>query len=180
MTEARTLILSRGNELIGTISWQRAITLFTLGRVEILESYDREVRSVTVIFKIPAVVRLLRKIPYFRRGVSFSRINIFARDSFACQYCGVKPGTEKLTFDHVVPKSRGGRTTWENVATACSRCNLRKGNRTPEEAGMRLRTHPHEPASVGIVELTIKRRTIPKEWRDCLASLGYWTDELGE
>ncbi len=123
----KTLLLSQSYEPIKVISWQRAITLLFLGKVEVVEEYGDAVRSVTFIIKIPSVVRLLRAFRRHHRPVKFSRVNIYARDGYACQYCGDKLGVDELTYDHVVPRSQGGRTEWTNIVTACHDCNRRKG-----------------------------------------------------
>lgn len=170
-----TLLLSAGYEPITVVSWQRAITLLTLGKVEVLVEYDRNVRSPTLVIKMPAVVRLLRVFRRHRQPVKFSRVNIYARDGYRCQYCGVKLPIADLTFDHVVPRARGGRTTWENIVTACVPCNARKSDRTPEQAGMRLRKKPVRPSWVPAMTLRLSTRSIPDAWQDYL----YWTGELG-
>ena len=171
---ADTLLLSAGYEPIKVVSWQRAITLLTLGKVEVVEEYDRHVRSPTVVVKMPAVVRLLQAFRRHRKPVKFSRINIYARDRYRCQYCSRKLPIADLTYDHVVPRARGGKTDWENIVTACAPCNLRKADRTPEQAGMRLIVKPIRPSWVPAMTLQISRKTVPDAWRDYL----YWTGEL--
>jgi len=108
MESSQTLLLNQGFEPIKVISWQRAITLLFLGKVEVLEEYDHNIRSVTMIIKIPAVVRLLRAFRRHARPVKFSRVNIYARDNYRCQYCGKKAPISDLTYDHVLPRSQGG------------------------------------------------------------------------
>lgn len=174
--DARTLLLSQGYEPIKVISWRRAIALVSLGKVEVIEEYETEIRAVSLIIKVPAVVRLLRSFRRHAKPVKFSRANIYARDRHRCQYCGVKCSIRELTYDHVVPRSRGGRTSWENIATCCYRCNARKAARTPSEAGMRLRTVPVRPQWIAAVTIRISTRSMPEAWRDYL----YWTSEIGE
>src|SRR3546814_254473 len=118
--------------------WQTAIKAVFLERVDIVASYEREVHSPSWAMKIPSVIALKQYVKPSEYP-AFTRFNLFLRDKFSCQYCGV---TNDLTFDHVVPRRQGGRTTWENVATACSPCNLKKGGHTPKEAGMRLKVPP--------------------------------------
>jgi 5-methylcytosine-specific restriction endonuclease McrA len=173
-TDTRTLVLNQAYEPIKVVSWQRALTLLTLGKVEVLEEYDWTVRSVTVVIKVPAVVRLLRVFRRRRQPVKFSRVNIYARDRYRCQYCGDRKPIAELTYDHVVPRRDGGRTEWTNIVTACQDCNLAKGARTPEQAGMHLRTPPVRPQWVPVVVITVSLRSIPDAWRDYL----YWTGEL--
>jgi 5-methylcytosine-specific restriction endonuclease McrA len=175
-TAARTLLLSQGFEPIKVISWQRAITLLFLGKVEVVEEYDHNIRSVNLIIKIPAVVRLLRAFRRHAKPVKFSRVNIYARDHYRCQYCGRRASISELTYDHVTPRSQGGRTEWTNIVTACYECNRKKGGRTPREAGMALLAQPVQPNWVPAVTIRISMRSIPDAWRDYL----YWTGDLSE
>ena len=124
--------------------WQDAVKAVFLDRVNIVAEYDRVVRSPSFEMSLPSVISLKEYVTASRRP-AFTRFNVFLRDSFSCQYCGDRFPTPELTFDHVIPRSRGGRTNWENVVTACSVCNLRKGNRTPEEAQMPLLAPPGRP-----------------------------------
>ncbi|HTJ83080.1 MAG TPA: HNH endonuclease [Polyangiaceae bacterium] len=148
------------------ISWQEAITLWFLGKVDVLEAYDLVVSSPSTSVPMPAVVRLRRLVPHVRRGVKFSRANVFSRDGYTCQYCASKKPRCELSFDHVVPRTFGGRTAWENIVTACRPCNLKKRNRTPEQAGMRLLRKPMRPQSLPIEPMSFGGREIPIEWRD--------------
>lgn len=170
----RTLLLSQGYEPLKVISWQRAFTLLTLGKVEVLEEYDADVRTMTVVFKVPAVVRLLRAFRRHKKPVKFSRANIYARDQYRCQYCGTKAPIADLTYDHVLPRAQGGKTTWHNIVTCCYECNRHKGNRTPEQAGMRLRASPTQPTWVPAVTIRISTVSVPDAWRDYM----WWTGEL--
>ena len=152
--------------------WQEAIKAAVLDRVQIIAEYDEVVRSQRQEFRIPSVV-VLKDYVKPQKRVAFTRFNLFLRDEFCCQYCGSKGD---LTFDHVVPRSQGGRTTWENVSTACAPCNLRKGGRTPKQAGMALTQAPHKPTSW---QLQDSGRKFPPNylhdsWRDWL----YWDAEL--
>src|SRR3712207_2774753 len=110
--------------------WQDAIKAVFLERVNIVSEYERTVRSPTFEMRLPSVVSLKTYIKPSRQP-AFTRFNVFLRDRFTCQYCGAR---EDLTFDHLVPRSKGGHTTWENVVTACSPCNLRKGDRLARHA----------------------------------------------
>jgi 5-methylcytosine-specific restriction endonuclease McrA len=172
----RTLMLSQAYEPVKVISWRRAVTLLSLGKVEIVEEHDCFVRSPTIVIKIPAVVRLLRAFKRFRKLVKFSRINIYARDNYTCQYCGAKKRIADLTYDHVTPRSQGGKTTWTNIVTSCAICNRQKGGRTPEQAGMTLRKKPVVPSWVPVVTISVNGDNTPDSWRDYL----YWTTELQE
>lgn len=171
----QTLLLNASYEPLKIIHWQRAITLWARGRVEIIAEHDREIRSVTFSMKLPSVVRLLRYIKIKRRNVvPFSRLNIYARDKHTCQYCGETFRIDDLTFDHVKPVTQGGTRTWENIVTACLPCNREKGGRTPEEAGMKLLSLPKRPDSAPTLKMTLGLRQTPESWRDFL----YWNVEL--
>lgn len=172
--ENRTLLLTQGYEPIRLISWRRALTLLTLGKVEVVESYDRDIKTTQVIFKVPAVVRLLRAFRRHHKPVKFSRVNIYARDKYRCQYCGAKAPVSDLTYDHVVPRAQGGKTNWTNIVTCCYTCNRFKGNRTPAQAGMRLRSQPVQPRWIPAVTIRISTTSVPDAWRDYL----YWTGDL--
>ena len=144
MDEIAVLVLNYTYEPLHFTNARRAITLVLSGKAESVEPSPRVVRSPSTSFSLPAVIRLgvyIRK-PFLDR-VAFNKKNILRRDGYACQYCGRRG--ERLTVDHIVPRSRGGETTWTNVVAACLRCNLRKGNRTAEEARMTLVREPSHP-----------------------------------
>lgn len=171
----QALLLNASYEPIKVIDWQRAMTLWYRGRAEIIHTHDREVRAVTFSFRLPSVVRLLRYVKIRRREhVTFTRANIYARDQRTCQYCGVRFPTEELTFDHVVPVAQGGTRSWDNIVAACVECNRAKGDRTPEQAGMRLLKRPTRPGPTVLLRLTVGLQTVPESWRDFL----YWSVEL--
>jgi 5-methylcytosine-specific restriction endonuclease McrA len=156
-------------------SWQDAVKAVFLDRVSVLSEYETEVRSPSHRMRLPSVIALKDYIPSARRP-AFTRFNVFLRDGFTCQYCGGRYPAQDLTFDHVVPRSRGGRTTWENVVTACGECNLRKGSRLPRECHMSPRHSPRQPTTW---ELQENGRAFPpnflhQSWRDFL----YWDSEL--
>ena len=171
-----TLVLNATFEPLKVVNWQRAMTLWCQGKVEIVETHEREVRAVTFSFKLPSVVRLLRfvKIRHREDYVPFTRANIYARDRYRCQYCGHEFEMSDLTFDHVIPASRGGRRTWDNIVTACFDCNTAKGNRTPAEAGMHLLRQPRKPQSSPTLRVAIGLGRTPESWRSYL----YWNVEL--
>ena len=153
-------------------SWQDAVKAVFLDRVTILAEYDRAVHSPTYSMRLPSVVCLKTYIKPARYP-AFTRFNVFLRDRFQCQYCG---SPHELTFDHVIPRSRGGLTTWENVVAACSPCNLKKGGRTPQQAHMPLHRQPWRPTSW---QLQDNGRAFPpnylhESWIDWL----YWDVEL--
>lgn len=156
-------------------SWQEAVKAVFLDRVNILSEYDKTVRSPSFEIRLPSVIALKEYIPNTRRP-AFTRFNVFLRDRFTCQYCGNQFPTHELTFDHVIPRSRGGRTNWENVVTACACCNLQKANRLPHECRMLLIQPPFPPSTFQLQENG--RRYPPnflhESWRDYL----YWDSEL--
>jgi 5-methylcytosine-specific restriction endonuclease McrA len=170
-----TLLLNASFEPLKIIPWQRAITLLFSGKVEVIEEYSKEIHSVTFSIRLPSILRLLKYVKVRKtRVVKFSRANIYARDRHTCQYCGRASSTDELTFDHVIPVSRGGTKNWENIVTACIECNRRKGGQIPEEAGMRLIQKPVEPNWVPTLNVTFVFRNFPDSWRDYL----YWNVEL--
>ncbi len=174
----QTLLLNASYEPLKVVHWQKAITLCCQGKVEIIAVYDREIRSVSITFKLPSVIRLLRYVRIKRRFdyVPFSRANIYARDDSKCQYCGETFPTSELTFDHVIPVAQGGRKDWENIVTCCISCNRMKGGRTPNQAGLRLVRVPRRPESLPALRITIGFRRAPASWRDYL----YWNVELDD
>ena len=170
----RTLLLTQGYEPIQIISWQRAVTLLALQKVDIVEEYDAVIRAPSIVVNVPAVVRLRKAFRRHAKPVKFSRVNIYARDNHRCQDCGLKCTIDELTYDHVVPRSKGGRTTWENIVSACYTCNRRKANRTPAVAGMKLLSVPARPSWMPSVQIRVSTRSVPDAWRDYV----YWTAEI--
>lgn len=155
--------------------WQEAVKAVCLNRVNIVSEYERVVRSSRIEMRLPSVISLKEYIPAAHRP-AFTRFNVFLRDRFTCQYCGQPFPTYDLTFDHVIPRSKGGRTLWTNVVTSCSACNVRKGNRLPQHCSMIPLTQPHQPTAYQLQE---NGRFFPpnflhESWRDFL----YWDTEL--
>lgn len=154
--------------------WQTAIKAVFLDRVDIVASYDREVHSPSLDMKIPSVIALRQ---YVKQSEfpAFTRFNLFLRDGFQCQYCG---GHSHLTFDHVVPRKLGGKTTWENIVAACAPCNARKGGRTPAQAHMFLHVKPIRPTHWHLQQRgkLFPPNHLHETWRDYL----YWDIELEE
>ncbi len=156
-------------------SWRDAVSALLLDRVNLVENYDVKVHSPSIELEVPSVVALKRYIRFDGRP-AFTRYNIYLRDGFSCQYCGDRFPTNDLTFDHVQPKSRGGRTEWENVVSACAPCNIKKSNRTPLEAKMPLVQPPGEP-SIGLlnrVAKSLRGGNVHHTWVDYV----YWDSEL--
>lgn len=148
------------------ISWERAVVLTYLGKVEVLESWGDELRGPSITMKAPAVVRLTRGSVTKKQTIRFSRINVFTRDKFTCQYCGEQKPPKKLNYDHVIPRVHGGKTVWENIVTSCYACNDRKGSRTPEGAGMKLLRKPRKPDYLPAVSpIRLDDGELPEIWQ---------------
>jgi 5-methylcytosine-specific restriction endonuclease McrA len=157
--------------------WQDAVKALVRGSVTVLSEYNRTVSSPSTEIRLPAVLVLHDYVPE-RRTPAFTRFNVFLRDGWRCQYCGEHFSTHDLTFDHVIPRSRGGQTTWDNIVTACHPCNLHKGSATPNEARMYPLQLPIKPS---IHALQKRGREFPphflhESWRDYL----YWDTELAD
>jgi 5-methylcytosine-specific restriction endonuclease McrA len=156
-------------------SWQDAVKAVFLDRVNIIDHYDAVVRSPSFEMRLPSVIAL-KEYVHAARHPAFTRFNVFLRDRFTCQYCARPHSSHDLTFDHVIPRSRGGRTLWTNVVTACASCNLLKGNRLPQQSGLYPRHRPVQPTTYMLQE---NGRAFPpnylhESWRDYL----YWDTEL--
>lgn len=174
---SNTLLLSQGYLPIATISWQRAITLLFQDKVEVIEEYDgKDLHSTSIHFKMPAVVRLINKIRRSKKQhIKFSRANIYTRDGWKCQYCGKKGKSSDLNLDHVTPRSKGGKTCWENIVTSCIECNNKKKDKSPTQAGMKLRKRPYTPTWLPMFSIQFKG-SIPDQWTSYI----YWNTELGD
>lgn len=162
------LLLNATYEPLSIVSWKKAITLLILGKAEMIEAQKRVVRSATQAFKLPSVLRLVRRVTVPRSRVQFSRDNVYRRDGFQCQYCGERFRKDELTFDHVLPRSRGGETNWTNIVTSCRPCNRAKGDRTPSEATMPLLSKPKEPRWWPFSASSARFEEHPEEWKPYL------------
>lgn len=160
-----TLILTQAYLPHRIVGWQKAITMSFTGKVEVVETYDAVVRSPSRAFDLPAVVRLTRPVKRGHEKVRFSRANVLLRDDHRCQYCGEQLPASQLTLDHVVPRSRGGTTSWANIVAACRPCNTRKANRTPAEAGLRLRAEPTRPSHLTFPFEQLRVGKVPDPWK---------------
>jgi 5-methylcytosine-specific restriction endonuclease McrA len=152
--------------------WQEAVKAVWLDRVDIVAEYEQVARSPSMTIKIPSVV-VLKDYVRPQKRVAFTRFNLFLRDEFKCQYCGAKGD---LTFDHVVPRARGGVTSWENVVAACSKCNLRKGSRELRSSRMSLHRAPRRPEAEELRNLG--RKFPPNYLHDSWIDFLYWDAEL--
>ncbi|MEE3258475.1 MAG: HNH endonuclease [Candidatus Latescibacterota bacterium] len=149
MLERSVLVLNQNYEPLSVCSVRRALLLILRGKAETVEKLAEVVRSVTQDHPVPSVVRLGRYIRAPRRRVVLSKRNILKRDNHQCQYCGRKDS--KLTIDHIVPRTRGGKSTWENLVCACAACNNKKGEHQPEQVGLILRAKPKRPNNVSFI-----------------------------
>ena len=199
---ASVLVLNRSYTAVHVVGVRRAFRLLCKDHAEVIlqtgnewNSYDFEswvqlsqsrhlfrdedgdwIHTVRLSIRVPKVIRLLLFDRKMSRAVRFNRRNIFARDGGRCQYCGRRFPTSELSLDHVVPRSRGGLSTWENVVCACARCNARKGGRLPQEAGMTLIQKPYRPKSSPVVQLKL---ALPKyqSWKQFVDE-AYWSVPL--
>lgn len=167
----RTLVVTRDMMPHKIVPWDRSVMMLFQAKIRVVEEYagdehvvgvlraerHREFKHVVAalgsrvqpgcdaVIRTPAVVSLIKAVGSVKRGVKFSRINVFTRDGFRCQYCRQTMAASALTYDHVTPRCQGGKTVWENITTACRPCNTQKGDRSPEKAGMRLIKRPYKP-----------------------------------
>ncbi len=156
----KVLLLDASYYPIQIIDWKRAMILFFTDRAEVVEHHSNvEIRSTHSKFKLPKVLRLFGSFKNFSK-VKFNRSNVFFRDKYLCQYCGEKFKEQELTFDHVMPKSRGGPTSWENIVTCCNICNNKKAARTPDEWGKSLLKKPKEPKWTPMMALRLSKNEL--------------------
>lgn len=195
MSYAQTLILNQAYRPYQIVDWKSAITSMVNGKIQVLVQYDeilasldaqtlktfpelaKSLRAVVgtdvgrIDVKVPAVAVQVGVAPKYKRGnkIKFSKINVCLRDKFCCQYCGQRFRMSELQYEHVTPKSYGGRKTWENIVMACGDCNSKKANRTPEEAGMPLLKVPLKPQTLPMNEPVIYTEHAPVEWHPFLS-----------
>ncbi|MBM4302712.1 MAG: HNH endonuclease [Deltaproteobacteria bacterium] len=165
-----TLLLNAGFEPLRVVSWQRAFILIFQEKVEILEEYSTSIHTVNCSFKIPAVIRLRRwvNLKKYSPVIRFSRANLYARDEYCCQYCYKTFNDKDLTMDHVYPAVKGGKKTWENIVSACVKCNQRKSDKSPEEVGMKLLKKPRIPTWLPGFNNTLQTRSAHSLWEPYL------------
>ena len=153
---------------LSVVSWKWGIKSYYLGKIDVLEWYAHECRSPSTRIKIPSVV-ILQEYHRARLRVNFTKRNIFIRDLHRCQYCGKNLPNKELNMDHVIPRDRGGGTSWENVVISCIRCNSKKSNRLPKEAGMRLLKEPKRPPRRPFMT-SLYGKSVDKSWEYFLQS----------
>jgi len=166
MENVKALKLDSAFRPIDIIGSVEALVMCLLGKARALESHAQTICSVSESFTLPSVIVLTRYVKFRFSYVVCSRSNLFHRDRSECQYCGKHRDHKLMTIDHIVPKSRGGRNTWENLVVACKKCNQKKGDMTPPEAGMRLLRRPRKPKNS--VLRNIKREQVNPDWKNYL------------
>jgi 5-methylcytosine-specific restriction endonuclease McrA len=193
LLNTNVLVLNKVYQAVQIITVRKAFALLYKGQVKaVLEDYttydfqnwkdipihpeDEWVATPSFRIRVPRVILLQQfdKLP--KHDVKFCRKNIFLRDNNRCQYCGQKFATEELNLDHIVPVSRGGKTTWENVVCSCLLCNVRKGNRMPEEAGLRLISRPGKPSWHPLLKLVLSEK-FHESWKN-FVDVAYWNVEI--
>ncbi len=191
--DRRALVLNTGWTAIATVPVRSALQLLVRGAARVVrpetdETHDFHswadlavapsapcIRSIRLSIRVPEVIVLTGFNGFPRGSVTFSRRQLYRRDHFTCQYCGARPGSPELSIDHIVPRSRGGKATWVNCVLACVRCNRRKADRTPQEAGLTLRSRPVEPRWTPTLEIPISTRCV--SWQRYLSER-YWDTPL--
>jgi 5-methylcytosine-specific restriction endonuclease McrA len=198
--DQQVLVLNRLWQAVNICSARRALTLLFQGQAEVVfgspdgtfqtfdfpdwhhfsqrEPHPESIRTISFKIRVPKVIMLLIFDRLPKKEVKFTRLNIFERDKNTCQYCGRVFERRDLNLDHVVPRDRGGPTTWENIVCSCIRCNTRKANRNPQEAGMHLVRKPRRPKWRPFVQVTLGLQ-YHESWKHFL-DLAYWNVELGE
>ena len=160
------VLLNADYSFLNLVNWRRAFCLLAKGKVEVVRDSQQTIRSAGgKELKIPVVMRLIKLIrTIYRASVSFTKRNVLVRDQFQCAYCGTRK--DRLSIDHIIPKSKGGKTNFENCVAACKACNLRKGGRTPSEAKMYLRARPYQPTISEFLRLKFENLGIDEILRE--------------
>jgi len=167
---SQCVLLNADYTFLNVVNWKRAMCLMAKGKVQVLRHSERIIRTAEgLVIKIPAVMKLINLIrTLYVNRVPFSKKNVLVRDGFRCAYCGTEK--QKLTIDHIIPKSKGGKATFENCVSSCKPCNNIKGNRTPREANMFLRVKAYQPTISEFLRLKVKKLGI----NDVLKDLGIY------
>ncbi|MAJ44248.1 MAG: HNH endonuclease [Candidatus Marinimicrobia bacterium] len=152
----RVLVLNQNYQPLTITKTKRAVALFMDKKVEILEKYNEKIHSINFSLNLPSVIRLTKYINYHPKAIPLTRKNLLRRDSYICQYCAVK--NKPMTLDHIIPKQRGGKETWENLVAACTSCNHKKNNRTPKESNMPLLRKPKKPSMLTYFQQSVRKK----------------------
>ncbi|MDM8524647.1 HNH endonuclease [Desulfococcaceae bacterium HSG8] len=160
------VLLNADYSFLNVVHWRRAICLITKEKVQVLKYSEKAIRSAEgVVIKIPAVMKLVSLVRHlYRARVPFSKKNVLIRDGFRCAYCGA--GNEKLTIDHIIPRSKGGKTNFENCVSCCKDCNNKKGDRTPGEVNMYLKTKVYQPTISEFLRMKIRKLGVYEVLKD--------------
>ena len=170
--QVRALLLNSSYEPLKVVSWQKALILWFQGKVEILEFHTFFINSVTKSFQLPSVLRLKSFVRPAKNSIRFCRENVYLRDNYTCQYCAKKAPLKELTLDHVIPASKAGKKDWDNVVTACRKCNQIKANRTPKTANMPLLKEPKMPHWLPVIDIEINKGNCPPTWSQYIRKAG--------
>lgn len=200
--DARTLVLTKSYMPHQIVHWTEAMTKVVNGKAMVLEDYasdahvlatipEKRIRDFAQVAKaypsysggdlcvrVPSVMRLTDWDGSVKRGVKFSRINVFTRDQFRCQYCRKRFEPKALNYDHVIPRDRGGKTVWENIVSSCYPCNSHKANRTPQEAGMQLLRQPYKPKTLPVHAPRFDSKEVLPSWIPYLGSS--WSEDWNQ
>jgi 5-methylcytosine-specific restriction endonuclease McrA len=164
--EQRVLVLDAFYQPSRVITWERAVCMLYDRKAEVVEAVPGVIlRSPSMQMEMPSIVRMLRRPRSKKVSIKFSRANVLLRDGYCCMYCGGSFDAKELNYDHVHPRSRGGKTDWDNIVMSCFACNAKKGDRTPEEAKMPLIKAPKKPAWLPVVHKRFDLKTVPDSWR---------------
>lgn len=154
----QTLVVDAGFQPVNLINGFEALVMVISEKAEVVSEYDQVVRSVSLTFQLPKIIKLKRIVKAIRKAtqIAYSKYNVHTRDNFTCQYCNLKLNQKSATIDHILPKSRGGQNTWENTVTACGRCNNKKDSKTPREANMKLLRQPQKPKMISMIKKELR------------------------
>lgn len=178
------LVLNAHWQAIDRVNWQDALTAVIAGRAEVVDHYeDWIVKSPSQAIKVPSIIRFFGKVFFHKRSVRFNRNNVYLRDKGRCAYCSETVSRKEFTFDHVLPRSQGGKTDWENIVVACFPCNQKKGGKSLSETRMSLKVTPKRPLlhpGVHDPALGSWQEGMPTSWRDFLSGIAYWHAKLDD
>ena len=167
MEAERVILLNSDYSFLNTVNWKKAMCLLAKGKVEVLKATEKILRSSDRTWKlyIPKILRLVKLVrQVYRTRVPYSKKNMIYRDKYTCQYCGIVD--QKMTIDHIIPSSRGGKSSWENCVASCKPCNNLKNDKTPREAHMSLKRHPFQPTIMEFITIKMKLLGIDKILED--------------
>lgn len=166
----RTLVIDSAMQPVDVVDWQRAILLVLTNKAKVLDEYDNVlIRSASQAYKLPSILMLMTSKAYRTKEVNFSRKGVFYRDDFTCGYCEKKFKAADLTLDHIIPVCQGGNKSWENIVSACHKCNMKKGGRTPAQAKMPLKVKVYKPNWNPTMFIQLKKNDPLEKWQEWIA-----------